>query len=207
MGPPGSGKGTQASLLADRLGVTGASSGELFREHDRKDTELGRLARSFMERGAYVPDDVTIRMMMEWIEAPEQAKGFVLDGFPRTLSQAEALDKALESKGGVDFVLYVDVPERELIRRLSGRLICRVCQAPYHLAFSPPTQAGKCDRCEGELYQREDDRPEVVKRRIEVYLEETAPLIEYYRRVGKLREVNGEGAIEEIGQALVTVVC
>jgi len=203
LGPPGAGKGTQATKIAEDLEVSQASSGNLFRQHQRNDTELGRLARSFMERGVLVPDDVTIGMMMEWINAPEQAKGFVLDGFPRTLAQAEALDGALVDKGGADRILNIKVSEDELVRRLSGRSICRQCQRPYHQEFSAPREPGTCDRCGGELYQRDDDKPEAVKTRIKVYLEESEPLVEYYRKTGRLKEVNGEDTIEHVGRALL----
>lgn len=203
LGPPGAGKGTQATRLANKLEVSQASSGELFRQHQQKDTELGRLARSFMERGVLVPDDVTIGMMMEWINAPEQTRGFVLDGFPRTLTQAEALDGALACKGGADRVLNIKVSRDELVRRLDGRLICRQCQTPYHQEFSPPLEAGKCERCGGELYQRDDDKPEAVKTRIKVYMEESEPLVEYYRGTGNLREINGEDTIEHVGRELL----
>lgn len=203
LGPPGAGKGTQATKIAEELEVSQASSGDLFRQHQRNDTELGRLARSFMERGVLVPDDVTIGMMMEWINAPEQARGFVLDGFPRTLAQAEALDEALADEGGADRILNIKISVDELVRRLSGRSICRQCQRPYHQEFSPPREAGTCDRCGGELYQRDDDKPEAVKIRIKVYLEESEPLVGYYRKTGRLKEVNGEDTIEHVGRALL----
>ena len=206
MGPPGAGKGTQAALLADELGVPRISSGDLFRDHQDRDTELGRLARSYMERGVLVPDDVTIKMVKEWIDANAKDGGFLLDGFPRTNAQAEALDEALASRGGVDKAVYIKVPRQELIRRLSGRLICRGCQTPYHAEFSPPQRPGICDLCGGELYQRDDDKPEAVRKRIQVYLEETEPLVEYYRRAGKLAEINGEGPVEEVGEALLAAL-
>lgn len=203
LGPPGAGKGTQAARLSEALGVPRVSTGDLFREHERQGTELGRLARSYMARGVLVPDDVTIRMVMDWISAHDGEGGFVLDGFPRNMVQARALDEALAQSGGIDKVLYMKVSQDELVRRLSGRLICRVCQTPYHQESSPPRVPGKCDRCGGEVYQREDDRPEAIKKRIQVYAEETEPLVDYYRRASKLREVNGEGSIEEVGRALV----
>ena len=203
LGPPGAGKGTQATKIAEEFEVSQASSGDLFRQHQRNNTELGRLARSFMERGVLVPDDVTIGMMMEWVNAQEQAKGFVLDGFPRTLAQAEALDGALAEKGGADRILNIKVSECELIRRLSGRSICRRCQRPYHQEFSTPREPGTCDRCGGELYQRDDDKPEAVKTRIRVYLEESEPLVEYYRNTGRLKEIDGEDTIEHVGRALL----
>ena len=206
MGAPGSGKGTQAASLAERLGVAWVSSGDLFRDHQQRDTELGRVARSYMESGVYVPDDVTIGMVMEWIDAPEQMKGFVLDGFPRTLVQAHALETNLDGRGGIDRVLYIRVPRDELTKRLSGRLVCRACQTSYHLESSPPVEPYRCDRCGGELYHREDDRPEVVETRIETYERETEPVVQYYRDAGKLVEINGEGPVEAIEQELMTVL-
>ena len=203
LGPPGAGKGTQAAGLAEELKVSRVSSGDLFRGHQSRDTELGRLARSCMERGVLVPDEVTIGMMMEWINAEEQADGFVLDGFPRPLAQAETLDKALADSGGADRVMNIEVSREELTRRLGGRFVCRQCQRIYHEEFSPPQSALKCDGCGGELYQREDDRPEAVRKRIQVYSEESAPLVEYYRGTGKLREIDGESSIEQVGRALL----
>jgi len=206
LGPPGAGKGTQAARVSDKLGVTRVSSGDLFRGHQQKDTELGRLARSYMERGALVPDEVTIKMLMAWVKDPRQAQGFVIDGFPRTLTQAEALDTELANSGGIDKVLHIHVSDEELIRRLSGRLICRQCQTPFHSEFSPPAEPGKCDNCGGELFQRADDMPEAVLKRIEVYANETKPLVRYYKEKGKLVEINGEGSIEEVGQALIEAI-
>lgn len=202
MGPPGSGKGTQVGRLADRVGVSRMSTGDLFRSHQERDTELGRLARGYMEAGEYVPDDITIRMVMEWISAPSQAKGFVLDGFPRTSAQAEALDRGVASLGGIDHVLYMAVPRDELVRRLTGRLVCRVCQSPYHVDSAPPEVEGECDRCDGELYQRPDDGREVVERRLQVYEKETEPVIDYYRRTGKFASIDATGTTEEVEQAL-----
>ena len=206
MGPPGSGKGTQAVRVADALGVDWVSSGDLFRQHQQDDTELGRLARSYMERGAYVPDDVTINMMTDWMKAPERSNGFVLDGFPRTVAQAEALDKELADTGGLDKVLYINVPESELVKRISGRRVCRSCQAPDHVDSMASRDSATCQRCGGPLYQRDDDKPEIAKNRIRVFADRTEPLVEHYQRKGKLVEVSGEGSIEEVGAALVAVV-
>ena len=202
MGPPGSGKGTQVKRLSERLGVTRMSTGDLFRSHQARGTELGLVARSYMEKGEYVPDEVTIGMVMEWIDAPEQSAGFVLDGFPRTLAQAEALDKGVAEAGGIDRVIYIRVARDELIRRLTGRLVCPKCQTPYHAVSAPPTVEGECDHCGEELYQREDDRPEVLGHRLKVYERETAPVIEYYRRSANLKEIDGEGTTEEVERAL-----
>lgn len=206
MGPPGSGKGTQASQLAKKLGANSVSSGDLFRDHRRRETQLGKLVKSYMDRGDYVPDDVTIRMVMDWIHEPLHVNGFVLDGFPRTQLQAKALDEALSGGEGIDRVLFIGVSESELIRRLTGRLVCRKCQTPYHLHSSPPRREGVCDDCGGELYQREDDSAEVVTNRIQVYSRETKPVVDYYRASGKLREVDGEAPIQAVAASLLTAV-
>ena len=206
LGPPGAGKGTQAARIAEKLQVTRAASGDLFRDNVRNCTELGKLAKSYMDRGVLVPDDVTIKLIMGWLDAPHQAKGFVLDGFPRTVGQAEALNKGLSDKGGIDLALYIDVPKAESVRRLAGRYICRNCQRPYHETVSPPAQQGVCDKCGGKVYQRDDDRPEVVGRRLEVFFEETKPVVDYYRGLGKLKKINGEGSIEDVGNALVAAL-
>ena len=206
LGPPGAGKGTQAARIADSLNVTRAASGDLFRENLRNQTELGLLAKSYMDKGALVPDDVTIRLVMDWIAAPAQASGFVLDGFPRTLAQAQALDDRLGAAGRLDRALYVNVPEDELINRLAGRLICRACQIPYHAKSSPPKSPGVCDICPGEVYQRDDDKPEVVKNRLQVYFTETQPLVGYYKTAGILREINGAGSVNAVGDALIAAL-
>jgi len=206
LGPPGAGKGTQAARVAERLSIPRVSSGDLFRDHQARDTELGRLARSYMERGVLVPDDVTIRMVMEWIRDQGDGSGFLLDGFPRTEAQAEALDKKLEPDGGIDTALYISVSHDELVRRLSGRLICRGCQTPYNKESAPPKNPGICDKCGGELYQRDDDATEAVGERIRVYLEETEPLIEHYSDLGTLKEVNGDRPIEEVGEGVMSAL-
>ncbi len=204
LGPPGAGKGTQASILSEEMGVPRVSSGDLFRDHQGRGTELGRLAKTYMERGTLVPDEVTIRMVMEWVDAHERA--FLLDGFPRTRGQAEALDEAMADKSGIDVALSIRVDREELVRRLTGRLICRGCQATYHRTSSPPSVEGRCGECGGELYQRQDDSPEAVVKRLEVYFEETEPLIGYYRQTGILREVDGEGPIDEIKAAIAAAL-
>lgn len=203
LGPPGAGKGTQAARIAEHLKVPSVASGDLFRDHQKRDTELGRLARSYMQRGVLVPDEVTISMVTEWIETEAREGGFLLDGFPRTLGQAEALDGALSNTDGLDRVLYIRASNDELVRRLTGRLVCRGCGATYHRVSNPPLGHGVCGECGGELYEREDDRPEAVGKRLEVYFSETAPLIDYYRDAGILREVDGEQSIDEVGRALI----
>ena len=202
LGPPGAGKGTQAAMLAEDLGVPRVSSGDLFRDHQSRNTELGRLAKSYMERGVYVPDDVTIGMVMDWIDGQEGQGGYLLDGFPRTLAQAEALDEAVKDKGGVDIALNIRVGTDELVKRLSSRLICRGCQTPYSSDSSTTATEGCCEACGGELYQREDDRPEAIGKRLETYFEETEPLVDYYRQAGILREVDGEGTVDKVRTAI-----
>jgi len=206
LGPPGAGKGTQAARIAENLSVPKVASGDLFRDHQARDTELGRLARTYMERGDLVPDDVTIRMVMEWVEAHEGEGGFLLDGFPRTLAQTEALAREMVESGGIDRALYINVNTDELFRRLAGRWICRSCQTPYHEQSSPPSVAGKCDRCGGDLYQRDDDNAEAVQKRLGVFFKETEPLVQFYRETGILREVDGVGTVDGVGAMLLDAV-
>ena len=204
LGAPGAGKGTQAAVVADELKAAHIATGDMFREAQKQDTELAKQARSYMEKGQLVPDEITIRMVLERMAGPDCANGVIFDGFPRNLKQAEALDEALAGQGkAIDSVVYIKVSEKELLVRLGGRWICRQCQTPYHEANSPPRAAGKCDRCGGELYQRADDAVETVKERLQVYFAQTAPLIDYYTRVGKLLEVDGEGAVDEIRERIL----
>jgi adenylate kinase len=207
LGPPGAGKGTQAERLEEELHLPHVSSGELFRENMKNETELGLLAKGYIDRGDLVPDDVTIAMIRERLQRPDCEQGAILDGFPRTHAQAEALDSMLVEMGrGLDGVLYISVPDEELVRRLSGRWLCRQCQTPYHTVFSPPAKEGICDACGGELYQRDDDKPQTVRTRLEVYRQQTAPLIDYYRQAGLLVEVDGAGGIEGVSAALLEAV-
>ena len=207
LGAPGSGKGTQASLAAEQLGISHIASGDLFRAAVKRGDELGNKVKSYMEKGLLVPDEVTIKMIMERISEPDCAKGFMLDGFQRTLEQAKALDGAMGERGAeIDRVVYINVSTDELVRRLGGRFICRECQTPYHIVSSAPKTPGKCDKCGGELYQRADDTPETVKKRIDVYLADTAPLIDYYRASNKLVEVSGEGDIDSISESLIRAI-
>ena len=207
LGAPGAGKGTQAVNLAKRLGLVQVAAGDLFRQALEQKTELGLQAKSYMEKGMLVPDEITIQMILGRISARDCEAGVVFDGFPRNLPQAEALDKALAKQDeAIDKVVYIKVPEEALLKRLSGRWICRNCQVPYHAVDSPPRVEGKCDRCGGELYQRPDDTVETVKKRLEVYFAETAPLIDYYMRAGKLLEIDGQGSIDEVSQRLVSAL-
>lgn len=199
LGPPGAGKGTQAALLAERLGIPHVATGDLFREALKAETELGLTAKSYMERGELVPDEVTVGMVRERLRQPDCAQGVILDGFPRTVEQAKALEGLLaELCKAIDAVLFVDAEEDELVRRLSSRWTCRDCQAVYNLISNPPREPGKCDICGGPLYQRADDVPETVRNRIVVYREQTSPLIDYYQAQGLLVTVKSEGGIEHV---------
>lgn len=207
LGAPGSGKGTQAGIISQRLGAAHIASGDLFREAVNRGDELGRQVKSYMEKGLLVPDEITIRVISERLAASDCAQGFILDGFPRTVKQAKALDEALRQRGEeVEKVVYIKVSKEELVRRLGGRFTCRNCQTPYHEINSPPEVAGRCDRCEGELYQRPDDSPQTVRKRLKVYFAETAPVIDYYRKARKLVEIDGERGVEEVAQELIAVL-
>jgi len=207
LGAPGAGKGTQAAIVAQKLNLAHIASGDLFRQAIEAGTELGRRAKSYMEKGALVPDELTIKMVLERLSAPECRSGVILDGFPRNSEQAKALDRALKERGkAIDRAVYIKVSEAELLKRLSGRWICRNCQTPYHIINSPPKVWGRCDKCGGELYQRPDDTAETVKQRLKVYFAQTAPLIDYYSGVGKLLEIDGEGDVNEVSERIVAAL-
>jgi adenylate kinase len=206
-GAPGVGKGTQAAILAEKTGLVHITTGELFREAIRQETELGKQAKVYYDRGQLVPDHLTIAMLLERLSQGDCAGGCILDGFPRTLDQAIALDEALAQEGrAIDKVVYIQAPQDELLSRLSGRWSCRQCGSVYHERFQPPRQAGRCDQCGGELYQREDDKPETARRRLEVYAQQTAPLVDYYRTRGKLAEIDGAKSVEEVAENLLAAV-
>jgi adenylate kinase len=206
-GAPGAGKGTQAAILAEKTGLVHITTGELFREAIRQETELGKQAKPYYDGGQLVPDRLTIAMLLERLSQGDCARGAILDGFPRTLDQATALDEALAQEGrAIDKVIYIQVPEDDLLGRLSGRWNCRQCSSVYHERFQPPRQAGRCDQCGGELYQRDDDKPETVRRRLEVYLQQTAPLIDYYQAKGKLVEIDGGKSVDEVAKGLLAAV-
>jgi adenylate kinase len=207
LGGPGAGKGTQAERLSETLGIPQVSTGELFRENLKNETELGLLAKGYMERGELVPDEVTVGMVRERLSRADASKGAILDGFPRTIAQAEALEELLaEMDHQLAVVPNIQVPDDVLLARLAGRWTCRKCGAMYHQLFSPPQEEGVCDRCGGELYQRPDDTPGTQKHRIEVYKEQTAPLIGYYREKGLLAEVDGRPGIDKIQAELLEIV-
>ncbi|PYN79059.1 MAG: adenylate kinase [Candidatus Rokuibacteriota bacterium] len=207
LGPPGAGKGTQARELAREWGVPQIATGDMLREAVAAKTPLGLEAKRYMDQGALVPDEVVVGATAERLAAPDAARGFILDGFPRTIAQAEALARLLKDAGhALDVVLYFDVSEPELLRRLTGRRVCRACGHTYHLTSSPPKRAGVCDACGGELYQRVDDSEATVRNRLEVYRKQTAPLLDYYRQRNVLTTVSGEGSIEEIRDAIRAAV-
>jgi len=207
LGPPGAGKGTQAKLIADTLHLAHISSGDLFRENLSKQTELGKKAQVFINRGDLVPDDLTIDMVRDRLTRPDCVEGAILDGFPRTPAQAEALAVMLKENGGeVKSVPLISVPPEVLMERLSGRFSCKAAGHVYHSKYNPPKVAGVCDLDGSELYQREDDKAETVQKRISVYLAQTSPLIEYYRTRGLLREVDGTCEIGEVTKQVLAAL-
>lgn len=200
VGPPGAGKGTQAVRLAEKLSVPHISTGDLFRANISQQTELGKLAKSYMDAGNLVPDEVTIAMAKDRMEQPDAVGGFLLDGFPRNVSQAEALDQLLQTEGiTLDAVLDLEVPEAEVVKRIAGRRICRNDSSHvFHVTYSRPKQEGVCDVCGGELYQRDDDSEETVRKRLEVYHTQTEPIIDYYKSQGLVRTISALGPVDEV---------
>jgi adenylate kinase len=203
LGPPGAGKGTQARTLAAEWGVPQIATGDMLREAVANKTSLGLEAKRHMDSGGLVPDQVVIGLVGERLEQPDAKAGCVLDGFPRTVAQAEALDALLQRRGeALQRVIFFEVSRPELLRRLTGRRVCRRCGTAYHLVSAPPKTTGKCDRCGGELYQREDDSEATVAKRLDVYQTQTAPLLDYYRRRGLLTAIQGEGKVESVAAAI-----
>lgn len=199
LGAPGAGKGTQAKKLIEKYGIPQISTGDLLRAAVSAGTPLGKEAKSYMDKGELVPDRVVLGMVEERLKQDDCKKGYILDGFPRNVSQADALDKMLSSLGmSLDAALSVDVPFDELMKRLTGRRTCKSCGQMYNIYFNPPKKEGICDKCGGELFQRDDDKEETIKKRLEVYNSQTAPLIEYYSKKGILKSVSGTGSIDEI---------
>jgi adenylate kinase len=206
-GAPGSGKGTQAEQVCKQFNYVHVATGDLFRENLKNNTDLGKLAKGFMEKGALVPDDVTAAMLKDRLQRGDEATGYMLDGFPRTLPQAEMLAKILQELAiTLVAVIYIKVSDQVIIDRLGGRLICRNCQAPYHLTGKPPKKAGVCDACGGELYQRADDNPQTVKARLDTFHNQTAPLIEFYRNGGLLVDIDGEVGLANVTKLIATAV-
>lgn len=199
LGPPGVGKGTQAERLADNLNVSHISTGDIFREAIGNQTEIGKKAKEYLDSGKLVPDEIVIGILAERIEKPDCRAGFVLDGFPRTIPQADALEELLEAGNQpLDAVIYYTAPESVVVERLSGRRMCKQCGANYHIKFNPPAQEGVCDKCGGELYQRSDDNPQTIKERLQVYLDSTAGLVKFYKEKGLLVEISAEAAPDEV---------
>jgi adenylate kinase len=207
LGPPGVGKGTQGALMAEELHISIISTGDLLRDKVKKETDLGKLAKGFMDRGKLVPDELIVEMIKERTKEKDCKKGFILDGFPRTLSQAESLENMLgQNNLGVDKVFLFNVSEQEIIKRLTGRRICERCGALYHVYYNPPHKENICDRCGGKLITRDDDNEETVKNRIEVYEKNTAPLIDFYKKQSKLYTINGVGKVEQIFEEIKSVL-
>lgn len=206
LGAPGTGKGTQAKILAERFGWLHLSTGDMLRQAVAAGSDLGKAAKGYMDAGSLVPDDLVIRMLVDRISQPDARAGFILDGFPRTLAQAVALDEALAREGkSIDLAPNLTAPDEELVRRLAGRWLCRGCDAIYHELTSPPQVTGRCDRCGGELYQRPDDRPETVRARLQ---QQKPPpeMLEHYRKAGKLAEINGLQSVEQVTEDLLNAI-
>ena len=203
LGAPGSGKGTRAVALCEVLSIVQVATGDLFRNNIKEGTPLGKLAKSYIDKGELVPDEVTASMVKDRLSKPDVQNGFILDGFPRTLKQAEMLDTILDEIGEkISYVIYLNVPSEEIVRRISGRMICSKCQAPYHKEFNPPKQEGVCDKCGGSLYTRDDDKPETVKNRLAVFESTTLPLVDFYRAKNLIVEIppelSSKGAVEDM---------
>lgn len=207
IGAQGSGKGTQAEMLSKALGIAHVASGDLFRKAFDEQTELGMKAKAYMDRGELVPDEITVAMVLNRLEEPDCAQGVILDGFPRTVAQAQALDNGLQAAGKhIDMAIYLKVPREELLKRLSGRYICRAHQHVYNIYTRPPKVAGVCDIDGSELYQRSDDRGEAVQRRLDIFFHETIQLLDYYDKAHKLVEVNADQSIEQVQANLIQVI-
>ena len=207
LGAPGAGKGTQAKKIAAKYQIPHVSTGDIFRANIKNGTELGMKAKSYMDAGGLVPDEITIGMLLDRIHEEDCVNGYVLDGFPRTIPQAESLTKALNDMGeSIDYAVNVDVPDENIISRMSGRRACLACGATYHVEFNPPKKEGICDACGQQLVLRDDDKPDTVKKRLQVYHDQTQPLIEYYKKAGALAEVDGTLDMEEVFRAIVRIL-
>ena len=207
LGAPGAGKGTQAKQIADKYGVPHISTGDIFRANIKNGTELGKKAKEYMDQGLLVPDELTCDLVMDRIQQDDCKNGFILDGFPRTIPQAEALTAALEKIGQkMDYAIDVDVPDENIVKRMGGRRACVGCGATYHLVYAPTKKEGICDVCGGELILRDDDKPETVQKRLGVYHEQTQPLIDYYKNQGILREVDGSVDMEDVFKEILNIL-
>ena len=207
LGAPGAGKGTQAKKIADKYQIPHISTGDIFRANIKEGTELGKKAKSYMDQGLLVPDELTLDLIMDRFQNPDCANGYVLDGFPRTIPQAEALTEALEKNGeSIDYAINVEVPDENIVTRMSGRRACLACGATYHVVYAPTKVEGICDRCGEKLVLRDDDKPETVKKRLDVYHSQTQPLIDYYTKQGKLVEVDGTQSVDAVFAAIVKIL-
>ena len=207
LGAPGAGKGTQAKMIAEKFNIPHISTGDIFRANIKNCTELGKKAKEFMDKGQLVPDELTVEILLDRVAADDCKNGYVLDGFPRTIPQADVLDKELTKLGDkVDFAINVDVPDENIVRRMSGRRACLKCGATYHIEHIPPKQEGICDKCGSELVQRDDDKPETVQKRLSVYHEQTQPLIDYYNKKNILKSVDGTKDMQEVFSDIVNIL-
>lgn len=207
LGAPGAGKGTQAKMIADKYGVPHVSTGDIFRANIKNGTELGMETKKYMDQGLLVPDELTVKILLDRVSQPDCKNGYVLDGFPRTIPQAEVLDKALAELGeSIDYAIDVDVPDENIVKRMSGRRACVSCGATYHVVHVPPKKEGICDRCGSELILRDDDKPETVKNRLDVYHKQTQPLIDFYTKKGVLKTVDGTVDMQDVFKAIVAIL-
>lgn len=207
LGAPGAGKGTQAKMIADKYGVPHISTGDIFRANIKNGTELGMEAKKYMDQGLLVPDELTVRILLDRVAQDDYKNGYVLDGFPRTIPQAEVLDSELTKLGDhIDYAINVDVPDENIVKRMSGRRACLTCGATYHIEHVPPKKEGICDVCGSELVLRDDDKPETVKNRLNVYHEQTQPLIDFYTEKGVLKTVDGTVPMEEVFAAITAIL-
>ena len=207
LGAPGAGKGTQAKMIAEKYAIPHISTGDIFRANIKNGTELGKEAKKYMDQGKLVPDELTVKILLDRVAQPDCANGYVLDGFPRTIPQAEVLDKALRELGDkIDYAINVNVPDENIVNRMGGRRACVGCGATYHIKYNAPKVDNTCDTCGSDLIIRDDDKPETVKNRLNVYHNQTQPLIEYYTRQGKLAEVDGTQSMEDVFNAIVKIL-
>ena len=207
LGAPGAGKGTQAKMIADRYGIPHVSTGDIFRANIKNNTELGKQAKAYMDKGELVPDELTVKILLDRVAQDDCKSGYVLDGFPRTIPQAEVLDKELGRLGeSIDYAIDVEVPDENIVKRMGGRRACVTCGATYHIEHVPPKQDGICDNCGGELILRDDDKPETVQNRLNVYHTQTQPLIDFYNAKGVLREVDGTKDMMEVFGSIVAIL-
>ncbi len=207
LGAPGAGKGTQAKMIAEKYGVPHVSTGDIFRANIKNGTELGMEAKKYMDQGLLVPDELTVKILLDRVAQADCEKGYVLDGFPRTIPQAEVLDKALVELGdAIDYAINVDVPDENIVKRMSGRRACVTCGATYHIEHVPPKKEGICDKCEAELILRDDDKPETVLNRLKVYHDQTQPLIDFYSAKGVLKTVDGTVDMQDVFSAIVAIL-